>query len=212
MADDRGAVLFFAADAETRRAPRRVQLEREYRWEIWRPGIFKAVPKTFGSHYYAWALFHYTRVFRNRDYSVCLVYRGPEVIHRAVVTPPYFRFPFMKKGDLQIGDVWTQESHRGKGIAVFAIQAIMDSNQRKDRKFWYLVENTNLPSMRTAEKAGLVRVGIGFKKKRLGVNLLARYVLSEGGGDRSGVPESTVSPSAPHESAPDNGSDTERLP
>ena len=81
----------------------------------------------------------------------------------------------MWKEDLQIGDVWTSPDHRGKGLAVFAIRKIVAEFARPGRHIWYLVERSNHSSIKVAEKAGLVRHGVGVRRKRFGIGLLGYY-------------------------------------
>ena len=101
------------------------------------------------------------------------------IVHRSIVTPRYFRFPFMKTKDLQIGDVWTDPDQRGKGLALFAIRKILVACGSADRFFWYLVEQENLSSIRVAEKAGLELGGRGAKRSRFGIALLGYYYIAQ---------------------------------
>jgi len=84
----------------------------------------------------------------------------------------------MSAEDLQIGDTWTEPDHRGKGIASWAINEIVRLKQQPGRRFWYVVENNNLPSIRAIEKAGFVRVGSGMRTKRLGLKLLGSFEMT----------------------------------
>jgi len=149
-------------------------------FEIWRPSRREIVPAglplfPFG----VWWAFHHAGIFRNREYCLFLIRDHGELVHRSVVTPGYFRFPFMERGDLQIGDVWTSPGHRGKGLAVFAIRKIVEMFARPGRHIWYLVEKNNLSSIKAAEKAGLARYGEGVRKKRFGIALLGYYEMAE---------------------------------
>jgi RimJ/RimL family protein N-acetyltransferase len=124
-------------------------------------------------------LFHYTRCFANRDYAIQLItYRG-ELVHRSCVFPPYFRFPFMARNDLQIGDTWTSSAHRGKGLAAFAMTAVVRTLRQPARNFWYLCDEENTPSARVAIKAGFSLVGKGIRGKRLGLRLFGTFQLTQ---------------------------------
>jgi RimJ/RimL family protein N-acetyltransferase len=151
-----------------------------YRWEIWRPKLTTVIPRGIPFFPFAvwWAL-HLTRVFENRDYAIFLIFRGDELAHRSVIFPRYFRFPFMGDDDLQVGDTWTDDAHRGKGLATFALGQILRSETRKDRVYWYVVESGNLPSIRVVERAGFSRVATGIRTVRLGVRLLGSYIIEE---------------------------------
>ena len=153
-------------------------LEEGYSWEIWKPSCAEIVPKgmpllPFG----AWWVLHHARIFSNREYGIFLIRSMGTIVHRSVITPGYFRFPFMGKGDLQIGDTWTSSDHRGKGLAVYAIRKIIMECARQGRCVWYLVDKDNLPSIKAAEKAGLVRYGEGTRSKRFGVGLFGCYEI-----------------------------------
>lgn len=153
-------------------------LAEGYAWEIWKPSPCRMVPKglpllPFG----VWWMLHYSGIFSNREYALFLIRHAGAIVHRSVITPGYFRFPFMGKEDLQIGDTWTSADHRGKGLAVYAIRKIVTEHARGGRRIWYLVDNDNLPSIRAAQRAGLVRYGEGKRTKRFGMGLFGRYEI-----------------------------------
>jgi RimJ/RimL family protein N-acetyltransferase len=153
-------------------------LEEGYAWEIWKPSFAKIVPKgmpllPFG----AWWILHYAKFFFNREYALFLIRHTGTIVHRSVVTPGYFRFPFMGKEDLQIGDTWTSADHRGKGLAVFAIRKIVAEYARQGERIWYVTDKNNLPSIKAAERAGLVRYGEGRRTKRFGIGLFGQYEI-----------------------------------
>jgi RimJ/RimL family protein N-acetyltransferase len=157
--------------------------EADYSCEFWRPSLGDLTPAglsllPFG----VWWLFHHLRIFSNRDYALFLIRRHGEVVHRSVVTPGYFRFPFMRKNDLQVGDTLTVPEQRGKGLAVFALQAILSSDDFAGRSYWYVVERDNVASIRAAEKAGFQFAGKGTRTKRLGLRALGSYVVSREAG------------------------------
>ena len=149
-----------------------------YRWELWRPKLSSVVPLAMPKLRFAgWWLLHFMRVFRNRDYSMLLIYHQGQVVHRSVICPKYFRFPFMGDAVLQVGDTWTSDTHRGKGLATFTLQEILRSETQAGRLYWYVVETENRPSILVAEKAGFSRVGIGIRAPRFGIRLLGSYII-----------------------------------
>lgn len=117
------------------------------------------------------------RVFPNRDYSVLEIYSGGACVHRSCVFPAFFRFPFMARNDLQIGDTWTANDHRGKGLATWAVDKIIELYSTPDRRIWYVTEQVNQPSVGVATKAGFSLIGYGFKKPRLGASFLGYYAM-----------------------------------
>ena len=127
-----------------------------------------------------WWVMHYLGAFTNLGYRVFVIRDAEIVVHHSCVFPRYFRFPFMAEGDLQIGDTWTAPEHRGKGLATFALRKVVELCAKPGRKFWYVVADDNIPSIRVGEKVGFTAVGKGTKKKRFGVSLLGSYVIQSG--------------------------------
>lgn len=126
-----------------------------------------------------WWLLHYLRVFANRDYSLLLVYRGDRLVHRSGVYPRYLRFPFMGRIDLQVGDTWTAEDERGRGLARFAVAEVVRRLSAPGRRFWYLCEPANTASVRVIERAGFRLAGMGEREPRFGVGVLGAFRLRE---------------------------------
>ena len=145
---------------------------------FWRPSLTSIVPRglprlRFGT----WWLVHYARLFANREYCLFVVRYGGVIIHRTGVFPRYFSFPFMGQDDLQIGAVWTAAEHRGKGIAPFAIRAVLRNLAKRGRRFWYVTDAGNAASIRAAEKAGFKKIAEGRKHARFGLRALGFYDL-----------------------------------
>jgi glycosyltransferase involved in cell wall biosynthesis/ribosomal protein S18 acetylase RimI-like enzyme len=152
-------------------------LPEGFAWELWSPSITRLTPPGAPAGVYGvWLLFHFLRVFWNRGYAVLLVRHADRVVHRSLVTPGYFRFPFMGRDDLQIGDTWTDPEYRGRGLAAFAIRRILAA-RGSPTSYWYVVEPDNTPSIRAAEKAGLRRVGSGVRRKRYGLHALGSFTM-----------------------------------
>ena len=172
------ADFFYAQNSDTNSPLDLAPLDNRYTSVLWRPTpavSFQAVcPRC---HLLPWWFLHSLRVFGNRDYAMFVIYDENKVIHRSVVFPGYFRFPFMAKDDLQIGDTWTLPECRGQGLASFAIRAITSACRRPGRMFWYVVDQDNLASIRAIEKVGFVKVGEGIRTKRFGLRALGAYII-----------------------------------
>lgn len=170
---------FFYTQSSDREPPLDPALvDSRYTSVLWRPGIGSLVPSGISKvPLAAWWFFHYLRVFYNRDYAMFVIYDGDKVVHRSGVFPGYFRFPFMTKDDLQIGDTWTLPEYRGRGLASFAIRAITGACRRPGRTFWYVVDQDNLASIRAVEKASFVKIGEGIRTKRFGLRALGAYIV-----------------------------------
>jgi len=154
-------------------------LDSAYRANLWRPGDGGLMPPgVHGRVFAAWWAMHTLHLFSNRDYSLSVVYRGTDLVHRSGVYPGFARFPFMEPGDLQIGNTWTAPEARGRGIARAAIARIVTQHARPGRRFWYLCETDNAPSIAVIERMGFQRVGEGAKRPRLGLLALGAYVIT----------------------------------
>ncbi|MGH9794583.1 MAG: GNAT family N-acetyltransferase [Candidatus Acidiferrales bacterium] len=155
-------------------------LEPDCRLEIWKPTYRKPVPpgQPWLPFLIYW-LFHKARIFANQDYSVVLVWKGNRPVHRTLVLPRYFRFPFMGPEDLQVAMTWTDPRFRGRGLALAAARIAIATAGPSARKLWYLTSASNQPSIRVAEKAGFRLYGTGSRRTRFGFNFLGTYSLDE---------------------------------
>lgn len=173
-----GPIIFLAHESQETTNPE--PLPDEYETAFWRPSFTQRCPPgVHGSSFIVWWLFHIARVFANQDYGVLLVRRNGHVVHRSTVTPPYFRFPFMQRDDLQVGDTWTQEEERGKGLATWALRSIVAAEPQTVRRYWYLTEEINHPSLKVAARAGFRKIGTGVRTSRFGLRILGSYQLRE---------------------------------
>lgn len=57
-------------------------------------------------------------------YRIWCVYDGKEIIHTSYVVPSCFKFPFLKKGEFEIGPCYTKSEYRGQGIYPSVLQRI----------------------------------------------------------------------------------------
>lgn len=129
--------------------------------------------------------------FANREVGAMCIYYGDRLVHYSGFTPRYWRFPFVSDDDLQIGDTWTEPTHRGKGLAGYALQEIVAMKRKRGRGFWYVVGDTNIASIRVAERANFELMGVGDWHKPWGIKLLGSYLMKEANGELSpGVPSS----------------------
>ena len=78
--------------------------------------------------------------------------------------------------DLQIGNTWTDPSHRGRGLAIFALEKILVLKRKPARYFWYVVEAINRPSIRVVQRAGFELADEGSWQRPFGIKLLGSYV------------------------------------
>lgn len=157
-----------------------VSIKNKFETILWKPSMLEIIPKGVALFPFAvWWVMHYLHIFANRDYGLYLVYDRDNLIHRSVISPGYFRFPFMAKIDLQIGDTWTKSEYRGKGLAVIAVTQIIQLLRKPGRRFWYLTEESNQASIRVIEKVGFEKVGEGSRTKRCGLSVLGAFVIDK---------------------------------
>lgn len=182
MAAD-GDVVFYAVDWTPVADGNEIHLPDGYTLTVWHPTIGRPLPPSDrGVKWIVWALFHALRIFASDQYGVVQVRRGQRLVHRSALFPKYFRFPFMKDSDLQVGDTWTHPDERGKGVAVAALRAARQRALRPESRLWYLTTAANPASIRVAERAGLTLVGVGVRRRRCGLRLLGAYTILGAGG------------------------------
>src|ERR1017187_9070741 len=124
----------------------------------------------------AWPACHWLGLFGNRDHAILCLRRDTTYVHRTLLIPPFFRFPFMAANDLQCGDIWTGPSERGRGLAVVGVSAAVRHAWRPGRRIWYLTEAANVPSIRLAHHAGFSLVGKGKRTRKLGLRFFGQFV------------------------------------
>ncbi|MDZ7634134.1 MAG: GNAT family N-acetyltransferase [Bacteroidales bacterium] len=105
--------------------------------------------------YFVFWLFHLFRIFRNRDYSASLMYKEGKLMASLLVVPGYFKWPFMKKDDLQFAYVMTNHEFRGKGIGEMMLRRAVERFSRwQTGILWYVTDTGNPASIRLCTKVG----------------------------------------------------------
>ena len=103
------------------------------------------------------------RAFIIRDHS-------GNVIHYSFLIKYCWKFPFMKKGDFEIGPCATVEEWRGKGIYPYVLSHICKKELTKENVGYMIIEEKNISSIKGVEK-------VGFEKKAaLRKDWIKRYV------------------------------------
>ena len=151
-----------------------------YDFQLWKPSLLEIKPSRLPMHpkLVIWWLFHQLGIFQTKDYSILLIVHEKAIAHYSFVFPKWFRFPFMTRGDLQIGDVWTSENHRNRGLASCALCKIVQLHESDAADLWYLTTNENEPSAKVAQKAGFTLHAEGVRTNCLGLSLLGSYQTS----------------------------------
>lgn len=168
--------FFYCLDSQSASQPRS-SLDASFSVKLWKPTLRQIVPPGSPLKLAVWWGMHYLHIFTNREYRLLLICHDGAVVHRSVVSPRYFRFPFMDRDDLQIGDTWTSPQFRGKGLATIAVTEILHLMRKPGRRFWYLTKASNVASIRVIEKVGFKKVGEGIRTKRCGLRALGSFVI-----------------------------------
>lgn len=126
-----------------------------YQVVIWRPSITNLIPEGFPSKYIAHWFLHYLGIFKNKNYRAMLVYDKGKLISKMIVTPAYYKFPFMEPNDLQFTYSVTDTAYRGKGINTKVKFLVMRSFQEEKVSFWGVVDPGNKSSIIVLKKLGM---------------------------------------------------------
>jgi RimJ/RimL family protein N-acetyltransferase len=127
--------------------------------------------------YLVWRAIYRRHALRAHFGGVTVSAPGGELVHCSIVFPKYFRFPFMGETDLQVGNLWTAQTERGRGIATYAVQEAIRRTHHQHLNLWYVAPDDNQPSIRVATKNGFLNYGIGRRRKRCGTWLLGTFVV-----------------------------------
>jgi RimJ/RimL family protein N-acetyltransferase len=143
---------------------RATDLPAEYVWSIWKPTRKNMMPNGMAQYRKRLAsrwFMHQLGLFSNRHYQVLVIRHAPsrDIVHYSGATGHYWRWPFMRAEDMQIGDTWTHPTHRRRGLARFALVQLLGQLAQPDRHIWYVVEEDNAASIAVAEAGGMTLVG-----------------------------------------------------
>lgn len=86
-----------------------------------------------------------------------------EIIHSSIRVGKCPKFPFLKKGEYEIGPCETAPDWRGKGIYPTVLQHILKESRAT---CYMIVREDNASSIRGIEKSGFLKIGFVEKGKR----------------------------------------------
>jgi hypothetical protein len=158
-----------------------ILLPNGYISKIWTPSKSETYPKDIISmrRYFNFLyLLKIVGIIKN-PYSVLIIYFKDEVAHYSVILPKFFKTPFFKESDLQIGPVGTHINHRRKGLASIAIDIIINKYSIPKRTFWYITRSQNIASIKTCEKAKFIKYAIGGKQKLFSLPMSGVFKITE---------------------------------
>ena len=170
-------VLFYRRNSEVS-APDAFGLPRGLELRSWRPALDGLPPQgRWLRENLAWYALQKMGLFGASVFEELSIWRGERMLHRLLVTPRWLRFPFMAENDLQIGGLWTDPEVRRIGLASAMIAEAHRRSAAPGRRFWYLADNANAPSIGLAESCGYRLVGTGRRTRLLGIAALGQFRL-----------------------------------
>jgi RimJ/RimL family protein N-acetyltransferase len=146
-------------------------------FRAWAPTVDSPFAPGLGAYGKVLAAYHFLRVFRSREYGGIYIVRAGRIVHRSLVIPKYYRYPFMGSDDLQVGLTWTDPDFRGMRLATAALRKLVAAHFAPNRHIWYIVYADNKPSIAVSTRAGFREVGRIRQVAPLGFAPLSRYEL-----------------------------------
>ncbi|HEX4695439.1 GNAT family N-acetyltransferase [Sphingomonas sp.] len=149
---------------------------------IWQPasrGLPPSGSRTFDN--YIWWLFTRLRVFATNEFTELTVWQDGRKVHRLVVSPRWHRSPFMGSDDLEVGNMWTLPEARGQKLAHTIIGEAHRLFSDRERRWWWLTEVDNAPSVAIAARCRYRPIGAGCKTRPLGIGIWGQYILQPKG-------------------------------
>lgn len=99
-------------------------------------------------------------------YRIFYLMDGDNLVHSSYVVPKCYKFPFLEKGDYEIGPCITSGDYRRRGVYSYMLQLIATNPDFENADFYMIVRSDNIPSIKGIEKAGFQRCGT-VKKTRV---------------------------------------------
>jgi RimJ/RimL family protein N-acetyltransferase len=142
---------------------------------IWQPARDGPPPLPWSRSNLVWWLMDQLGLFARRDFAEITLWRDDHMLHRLILTPRWYRFPFMEWQDLQIGDVWTDPAVRGQGLALLGVSLALALAGRMGAPVWYVTVAEHQASAALARRAGLMPAGHGHRSRPFSLRAVGRY-------------------------------------
>jgi len=170
-------ISFYALPPKRLQAVAAIPEELEVR--SWRPegGLPPRGPKQLQN--VLWWLLCKASLFSRPGFAETTLWTRGRMVQRLIVTPGWWRFPFMAADDLQIGEVWTASEYRGQGLAQAAVGEAQRLVAGQTQWLWYVTDSRNKPSIRLAQSCGFTFVGTGVRTAPFGLRIFGRFRLIE---------------------------------
>lgn len=131
----------------------------------WQPAFTRFIPPNSPFSYMAFWLMHYLNIFKSNDYCAYVIYKQKKPVSSLVCVPSLYRWSFMELRDIQIKNVFTRADYRGKGYAFYLVQHAIKDMGISGRSYWYMTDESNIPSQKLCNKIGFKYVG-EYKRTR----------------------------------------------
>ena len=146
------------------------ELTEGYQMTIWRPTLTQISPPDLpgARSTFFWFL---DKLSASRAVGMFMILvHGPkgDVACWCRAMPRFFRFPLLGQNDVLLHDIWTDENHRGKGLASFTLGTFCEVTAAPGRTQWALISKDNTPSLGLFEKFGFEIDGEVERRTRLG--------------------------------------------
>ena len=170
-------VNFFRREAQSIAAPP-VILPAGLELRCWQPAVDGYPPRqSRGVANAFWWLLAKSGGFATQSFGELRIEEGDRLLHRLIITPRWYRFPFMAEHDLQIGAIWTSPEARRNQLARTAIAEAHRRFGTDGTQFWYVTEAGNAASEALARSCGYELVATGRRTRRFGSRFLGQYVI-----------------------------------
>lgn len=134
--------------------------------DFWKPTFFSFKPRKKPFKYALYGLFHFIRIFKNSFFQQVNFSVNKSEVASMLIIPAHFKYPFMKKNDVQFTYVMTKPEFRGKG---YAWNMIYEVSKNLKGNLWYVTNKKNTSSIKLAEKMGFKLFAQGEKQGFLNI-------------------------------------------
>ena len=114
-------------------------------------------------------------LFSLGNFSVLILLDDEIVVHYSYLAPKVFRFPFMKRGDVQIGPCVTHESYRGKGIFSKVLELIPSLYSGRKNTIWTYTTEDDIAAQKAFKNAGYSFITFANMSLRTKIVKLSNY-------------------------------------
>ncbi len=165
------SVLFFCREAP--QGARLAPLPPGMTMRVWSPARDGFPPAPLWRRNVLWWLMDRMGLFARRDFAEITLWQGDDLLHRLILTPRWYRFPFMAPGDLQVGDIWTHPAVRGQGLARLGVEQALAFAQGR---VWYVTGTQHRASIALATGMGFRPAGHGYRSSPFALHAAGRFI------------------------------------